>query len=100
MKVKLPKLELKPFDGQIINWKPFWDQFNTSIHSNDLISKIEKFSYLKTVLNESASSCISGLILTTENYDEAAKILEKRFGNTKCFYAAVCVATKNQIHKW
>ena len=25
VKVKLPKLELKPFDGDIINWKPFWD---------------------------------------------------------------------------
>ena len=23
VKIKLPKLELKPFDGEIINWKPF-----------------------------------------------------------------------------
>ena len=109
--VKLPKLELKPFDGEIINWKPFRDQFNAcihlrkfkKIHSNNLINKIEKISYLKTFLNESASNCISGLTLTTENYDEAVKILEERFGNTnsyKCFYAAVCVATKNQIRQW
>ena len=83
MKVKLPKLELKPFEGEIIKWKPFWDQFNTSSHSDNLISKIEKFSYLKTFLNESASSCISGLTLTAENYDKAVKILEERFGNTQ-----------------
>ena len=81
MKEKLPKLELKPFDGGIINWKPFWDQFNASIHSNNL-RKIEKFSYLKTFLNESASGCISGLTLTTKNYGEAVKILEERFDNT------------------
>ena len=81
VKVKLPKLELKPFDGGIINWEPFWDQFNASIHSNNL-RKIEKFSYLKTFLNESASGCISGLTLTTKNYDEAVKILEERFDNT------------------
>ena len=56
VKVKLPKLELKPFHGDIIDWKPFWDKFNASIHSNNLISKIEKFSYLKTFLNESASN--------------------------------------------
>ena len=81
VKVILPKLELKPFDGDIINWKPFWDQFNASIHSNNIISKIGKFSYLKTFLNEGASGCISGLTLTTENYDKAVKILEERFGN-------------------
>ena len=81
VKVILPKLELKPFDGDIINSKPFWDQFNASIHSNNIISKIGKFSYLKTLLNEGASGCISGLTLTTENYDKAVKILEERFGN-------------------
>ena len=88
VKVKLPKLELKPYDWDIIKWKPFWDQFNASIHSNNLISKIEKFSYLKTFLNESASSCISGLTLTTENYDEAVKILKERFGNTQILVSA------------
>ena len=87
-KVKFPKLELKPFDEDIINWKPFWDQFNASIHSNILISKITKFSYLKTFLNESSSSCISGLTLTTENYDEAVEILEERFGNTQILISA------------
>ena len=81
VKVKLPTLELKPFDGNIINWKPFWDQFDVSIHSNDSISKIQKFNYLITFLSDSAKSCISGLTLTSENYDEAIKILEKRFGN-------------------
>ena len=88
VKVKLPKVELKPFEGDIIKWKPFRNQFNASIHSNNLISKIEKFSYLKTFLNESASSCISGLTLATGNYDEAVKILEERFGNTQILISA------------
>ena len=83
LKVKFPKLELKPFEGDTINWKPFWNHFNVSIHSNNLNSKIEKFSYLKTLFNESASSCISGLTLTTENYGWAVKILEEQFGNTQ-----------------
>ena len=38
---------------------------------------------MKTFLNGSALSCISGLTLTTKNYDEAVKILEERFGNTQ-----------------
>ena len=43
---------------------------------------------MKTFLNESASSCISGLTLTTENYDEAVKTLEERFGNTQILKSA------------
>ena len=88
MKVKLPKLELKPIDGDIINWTQFWNQFNASIHSKNLISKIEKFSYLSSFLNESASTCTSGLTSITENYDEAIKILVERFGNTQIFISA------------
>lgn len=47
VKIKLPKLELKPFDGEIINWKPFQYQFKASV---------QEFSNLKTSLNKSASS--------------------------------------------
>ena len=43
---------------------------------------------MKTFFNEGTSSCISGLILTTENYDEAVKILEERFGNTQILISA------------
>ena len=28
-KVRLRKFELKPFDGNIFNWLPFWDQFDS-----------------------------------------------------------------------
>ena len=39
-------------------------------------------------MNESASSCISGLTLATGNYDEAVKILEERFGKTQILISA------------
>ena len=48
--VKLPKLELTKFDGNILNWQVFWDQFNSSIHLNNNISDIYKFSYLLSFL--------------------------------------------------
>ena len=47
LKVKLPKLALCKFDGDIINWKGFWDQFLIAIHENDSLADIDKFSYLK-----------------------------------------------------
>ena len=55
IKVKLPKLELKPFDGNILNWQPFWDSFQSSIDSNSNISPVDKFAYLQSYLSPSAS---------------------------------------------
>ena len=40
-KVKLPKLELSKLDGDIINWKGFWDQFQVAIHENETIAEID-----------------------------------------------------------
>ena len=30
--VKLPKLDVPVFDGNILHWKQFWDQFCVSVH--------------------------------------------------------------------
>ena len=80
-KVRLRKLELKPFDGNILNWQPFWDQFDSSVHNQPYLSDIDKFSYLKTFLTSAAASCISGLAITRDNYAEAIDLLHERFGN-------------------
>ena len=80
-RVKLPKIELQKFDGNIVNWQTFWDQYNSSVHSQETLSAIDKFSYLKGLLCTQASECISGLALTTENYEEAIVLLTERFGN-------------------
>ena len=54
VKIKLPKLELPKFRGDITQWQGFWDQFYTSIHENTSLSDIEKFNYLRTFLTDSA----------------------------------------------
>ena len=79
--VKLPKLDLKKFDGEISNWPTFWDAFESSIHNNTKLAAIDKFNYLNSLLMKSASDAISGLYLTATNYEEAVTILKKRFGN-------------------
>ena len=79
--VKLPKLTLKQFNGDLTNWTTFWDSFESSIHNNTGLSNINKFNYLNSLLERSAAEAISGLTLTSANYDEAITILKKRFGN-------------------
>ena len=77
MKVKLPKLSLKKFNGDLTKWSTFWDFFESSMHHN---SELSEFNYLNSLL-EGASESVSGLKLTSANYTEAIAILRKRFGN-------------------
>ena len=53
------------------------------IHQNPDLSDIDRFNYLKSLLEKSAADAIAGLALTAANYDEAILILKKRFGNKK-----------------
>ena len=73
---KLPKLVIKEFDGSVLNWQTFWDQFESTIHSTINISNIDKFSYLASFLCKSAHDTISGLAPTNQNYLEAVQLLK------------------------
>ena len=78
---KLPKLKIQKFDGKIINWQTFWDQFESSIDSKENIADIDKFGYLRNLLGDSARETILGLTLTSENYKNAIQLLRDRFAN-------------------
>ena len=77
---KLPKLKIQKFDGKIINWQFFGDQFESSIDIEENITDIDKFGYLRN-LCDSARQTISGLIMTSENYKNAIQLLRDRFPN-------------------
>ena len=77
--VKLPKLELKKFDGSIFKWVEFWDAFESAIHSNKQLHDVDKFNYLKAQLKGTASEVISGLELTQENYNIEINLLKERY---------------------
>ena len=79
-KVKLPKLVLPQFTGNRLKFQEFWDMFDSSVHSNPDLSKVDKFNYLHSCLNRDAKQCITGLSLTEKNYDVAVELLKKRFG--------------------
>ena len=80
-KPKLPKLSLKKFYGESTSWSSWWDSFYSAVHANKSLSEIDKFSYLKRLLEGQASSAIAGLQLTAVNYTEAIDILRSRYGN-------------------
>ena len=79
-KVKLPKLTIQPFGGDLTNWTTFWDSYKAAIHNGSL-SEIEKFNYLRSLLQGPALDAVSGLTLTAANYEESISVLQKRFGD-------------------
>ena len=62
-------------------WTTFWDSYQSAIHSNAGISDIDKFNYLRSLLDNTALDAIAGLTISTYNYQQAVEILTKRFGN-------------------
>lgn len=64
-RVKLSKLDLKKFDGEVSSWFTFWDASESSIHKNPKLAPIDKFNYLNSLLMKPALDAISGLSLTS-----------------------------------
>ena len=83
VKIKLPQLELKPFDEKMLNWQPFWDRCQSSMDNNSNIIHMDIFAYLQSFLSPSISECIFGLTITAENYKEVVELLKQRYGNTQ-----------------
>lgn len=81
LRVKLPRLAIRPFNGDITTWTTFWDSFESAIDSSTGLSEIDKFKYLRLLLENSVAEASSDLTLTTDNHKEAVWILKKRFGN-------------------
>ena len=82
--VKLPKLDLPKYAGDVLEWQSFWEMFKASVHDTDL-PEVTKFSYLRSLLEGEAATCISGLPLRAANYDAACKILADRFGRKELY---------------
>ncbi|XP_060570545.1 uncharacterized protein LOC132728870 [Ruditapes philippinarum] len=77
---KLPKLTIPNFDGDLTNWQTFWDSYESSIHLNSTLSDVQKFNYLRSLVQGIAARCIDGFPLTNANYLKAVSLLRERFG--------------------
>lgn len=83
VKAKLPKLIQRKFCGDITIWTGFWESYKSAVHDNENTLKIDKFNYLRSLLEGAASRAIQGLTLSSSNYNLAVEILEQRVGRTQ-----------------
>lgn len=78
---RLPKLSLAEFDGDILRWHQFWDQFQSSIHERS-IPDVEKLLYLQASVKGEAKKLIEGFETTNRNYTIALEALKNRYAKT------------------
>ena len=62
-------------------WKSFKETFVAAVHRRTDLTNIEKFTYLRSLLDKTALQAIEGFFLTAENYTAAWRLLNERFGN-------------------
>ncbi|UYV75141.1 hypothetical protein LAZ67_12002621 [Cordylochernes scorpioides] len=79
---RLPKLDLKKFDGSWLEWLGWWAQFST-IHEDSTLSNVDKFQYLVQSMKENtrASRLVRSYPITADNYPKAIAALKDRFGD-------------------
>lgn len=81
--VKLPKIDLPKFDGNLKDWPSFLDLYKSLIHDNKTLSNSEKFQYLLSCLSKNSLAVVKAVPLTDDNYEIAYKTLIDRYQNNR-----------------
>ncbi|XP_050055037.1 uncharacterized protein LOC114131043 [Aphis gossypii] len=81
--VKLAALNVPNFSGDYKQWSTFNDMFTALIHSNEALTDIQKFFYLKSALSGDAEKVIQSYETSAKNYIVAWNCLNERFNNKK-----------------
>ena len=94
--MKLPKLELPTYSGDLLKFQNFWDQFEAAVHNNDDLPDIQKFTYLRSVLKGNALQTVEGFEVTGANYKPAVEALKHRYGRKRIIFQR----SSNQLLTW
>ena len=87
--VRLPRIDIASFDGDLLNWQIFWEQFNISVHSRKNVANAEKLAYLRHSLKDGqAKSVIEGLSQSGDQYAEAIESLKARYDRPRLIHQA------------
>lgn len=79
IELKLDKIQLPMFDGDLTNWIAFRDQYTDLVHANPKLTTVTKFYQLKSHLKGLALESINGFQLSSANYETAWMVIKKRY---------------------
>ena len=81
IEVKLPRIELPTFSGEITDWISFIDIFTAIVDTNTSLLPVQKLWYLRSAVRGGAAQLIKGLSLSNDNYEVALNLLRERYDN-------------------
>ncbi|KRY99072.1 hypothetical protein T4B_144, partial [Trichinella pseudospiralis] len=76
---KLQPVPLPKFDGDILQFKAFWDHFEVSVDRREDLGAITKLHHLRSCLTGAALKAVEGITVCAENYPEVVRTLHDRF---------------------
>ena len=87
---RLPKLDIPTFNGDVLQLRQFWEQFQVSVHHHSSLSNAEKLVYLQLAIKDgSARSAIEGLSRSGDHYHhEAIDCLKARYNRPRLMHRA------------
>ena len=83
MACKLPSLNIPIFTGEYADWPAFKDLFSSVIQSNEELSEVQKFQYLKGLLADAPAAVIKHIPVSEASYKEAWEKLVQRYDKKK-----------------
>ncbi|CAK9816618.1 hypothetical protein ANTQUA_LOCUS9032 [Anthophora quadrimaculata] len=69
----IPKIHIKQFNGNFLDWQDFYDTFRSVVHENESIP----------IIHHSAASVLNGLTACEENYFVAWELIQKQFNRPR-----------------
>lgn len=81
--IKIPSIQISPFDGRLETWEAFRDNFDQSIHQRANMPAVQKLQYLKSLVKGEAEELVRNFVLNSENYASAWQLLNSRYNNVR-----------------
>jgi len=104
--IKLPKLAVPTFNGDVLKWAVFWERFRSIIHDNSKLDNHEKLTYLRQAITDpDAAQLLSTTTISPGQYDELVDTLQKRYDKKRIIHqhhvlALInCSSVKHDTHK-
>lgn len=77
--LKLDRITIPTFDGDLTQWISFRDQFTSLVHQNSKLSPILKFTMLRSHLRGLALDAVNGFSLSNADYETAWNLILARY---------------------
>ena len=78
--VKIPKIDLPTFDGNVLCWQAYNQSINVSVVDISALAEVQKLEYLMRSLKGPTAEAVKGFSVVQENFHPVLEPLKESFG--------------------